>query len=58
MKTELQAVSRETRVMEVSYLLLYPMPRLYHIIPKTVVQSGFDLPSLIAKLEARIGPES
>jgi hypothetical protein len=41
-----------------SYLLLYPMPRLYHIIPKTVVQSGFDLPSLIAKLEERIGPES
>ncbi len=37
------------------YLLIYPMPRMYHIIVKTVADSGFDQGALEAELERRIG---
>ncbi len=38
-----------------NYLLIYPMPRLFHIIPKTVADSGFDLSSLIETLQTKVG---
>jgi hypothetical protein len=41
-----------------SYLLIFPMPRLYHIIPKSVSRSGFDVDGLVEKLIARVGPET
>lgn len=40
------------------YLLIYLMPRLYHILPARVADSGFDLARLCAVLEARVGPEA
>jgi YcxB-like protein len=40
------------------YVLLYLMPRLYHIIPKTVKNLGFDFTSLTKKLESTVGKES
>ena len=40
------------------YLLIYPMPRMYHIIPKSVAESGFELSSLITSLQERIGNET
>lgn len=41
-----------------SYLLIYPMPRLYHIIPKSIIDSGFDISRLIEALQARVGYET
>ena len=40
------------------YVLIYPMPRLYHIVPKTIKESGFDLLALTKMLEARVGNET
>jgi len=40
------------------YVLLYLMPRLYHIIPKTIKGLGFDFVSLTKELEAKVGKES
>jgi hypothetical protein len=39
------------------YLLIYPMPRMYHIIPKSIADSGFELQRLIKLLQERIGNE-
>jgi len=41
-----------------SYLLIYPMPRLYHIIPKSISESGFDLSRLVETLQAKVGHET
>ena len=40
------------------YLLIYPMPRLYHIIPKSIESSGFDISALVAMLQAKVGKET
>lgn len=40
-----------------SYILIYSMPRLYHVVPKTIEDSGFDLLSLIEKLRNNVGTE-
>ena len=40
------------------YILIYPMPRLYHIVPKTIKASGFDLLALTKTLEARVGKKT
>jgi len=40
------------------FLLIYPMPRLFHIIPKSIANSGFDLSSLINILESKVGKEA
>ena len=44
------------------YVLIYPMPRLYHIVlkivPKTIKESGFDLLALTKTLEARVRNET
>lgn len=39
-------------------LLLYPMPRLFHIVPRAVTAQGFDLAALVARLEAEVGEAS
>ncbi|MFC1580289.1 YcxB family protein [Thermodesulfobacteriota bacterium] len=40
------------------YLLIYPMPRLYHIIPKSIVESGFNLSALVETLQSQVGKEA
>ena len=37
------------------YILIFPMPRLYHIIPKRLSQEGFDIDMLVNKLTEKIG---
>ena len=41
-----------------NYLLIYPMPRLYHIVPKAIANSGFNLSSLIEILQSKVGKET
>ncbi|MEM4989888.1 YcxB family protein [Collimonas sp. H4R21] len=38
-----------------NYILIYPMPRLYHIVPKSVVSDGFDVSLLINRLTQHVG---
>lgn len=38
------------------YVLVYPMPRLYYVVPTAVAQQGFDLPALTAALARHVGP--
>ncbi|RSZ37040.1 MULTISPECIES: YcxB family protein [unclassified Variovorax] len=38
------------------FVLIYPMPRLYHIVPKSIASQGFDLQGLLERLEQRVGP--
>lgn len=40
------------------YVLAYPMPRLYYVIPKHIQSQGFDLAGLLAALGERVGKES
>lgn len=40
------------------YVLLYPMPRMFHIVPRSIAAQGFDIDGLIARLEARVGKAS
>lgn len=37
------------------YILIYPMPRLYHIVPKRLSQEGFDIDMLVNKLTENVG---
>jgi len=37
------------------YILIYPMPRLYHIVPKSISSSDFDIQKLIESLNKNIG---
>ena len=41
-----------------SYLLIYPMPRMFYVIPKVIENSGFDLSPLIEALQAKVGKET
>jgi hypothetical protein len=38
-----------------SYILVYPMPRLCHILPKSVASSGFDVSLLVNQLTRHVG---
>ncbi|RTQ36928.1 YcxB family protein [Variovorax gossypii] len=38
------------------FVLIYPMPRLYHIVPKSIASQGFDLQGLTQRLERYVGP--
>lgn len=38
------------------YILLYPMPRLYYIIPRSVADQGFELARLTDLLRRHVGP--
>ena len=37
------------------FLLLYLMPRLYHIVPKSIAQQGFDIALLVNGLNKNVG---
>lgn len=37
------------------YILIYPMPRLYHLLPKSVAAAGFDVAALQAALRRHLG---
>ncbi|WP_339090914.1 YcxB family protein [Variovorax paradoxus] len=38
------------------FVLLYPMPRLFHIVPKALAAQGFDLKGLLERLNRHVGP--
>lgn len=38
-----------------NYILIYPMPRLYHILPKSIASGGFDVALLINRLTEHVG---
>lgn len=40
------------------FVLVYPMPRIFHILPKSVAEQGFDLQGLIERLNQYVGPEA
>lgn len=37
------------------YILIYPMPRIYYILPKSIASSGFDVQLLINRLTQHVG---
>lgn len=37
------------------YVLIYPMPKMYHIVPKSVASQGFDVAALTASLKQHVG---
>ena len=39
------------------FILIYPMPILYYVVPKSVVREGFDIALLIRRLAEHVGPE-
>lgn len=43
---------------DADYVLLYPMPRMFHIVPRSVAAQGLDIDGLISRLEARVGKAS
>ncbi|TCJ11970.1 YcxB family protein [Parasulfuritortus cantonensis] len=40
---------------DADYVLIYPMPRLFHIVPKAVAGQGFDVQALTDRLRAELG---
>jgi YcxB-like protein len=39
------------------FVLIYPMPVLYYIVPKSIGREGFDVPLLVRRLAEQVGPE-
>jgi hypothetical protein len=39
------------------YILIYPMPRLYHIIPKAIGKDGFDIQAVAESLCRNVGKD-
>jgi len=39
------------------FVLVYKMPTLFHLVPKSLVQPGFDVRLLVQRLAERVGPE-
>lgn len=39
------------------FVLIYPMPILYYIVPKSIQREGFEVPLLIQRLTDHVGPE-
>ena len=39
------------------FVLLYLMPRLFHVLPKSVAAQGFDVAALVERLNQHVGPE-
>jgi hypothetical protein len=39
------------------FILIYGMPVLYYIVPKSIERDGFDIPLLVQRLAERVGPE-
>ncbi|MDH6165907.1 hypothetical protein M2282_001048 [Variovorax boronicumulans] len=40
------------------FVLMYLMPRLFHVLPKSVASQGFDVPALVEQLNRHVGPET
>lgn len=40
------------------FVLIFLMPRLFNILPKSVAAQGFDVPALVERLNRRVGPET
>ena len=40
------------------YVLIYPMPKLFYIVPKTVGETGFDIAVLVEALRTNVGKPS
>jgi hypothetical protein len=40
------------------FVLLYLMPRLFHVLPKSVASQGFDVAALVERLNRHVGPEA
>jgi hypothetical protein len=40
---------------DAQFVLIYPMPRLYHIVPKQIASQGFDIELLRSKLTTHLG---
>lgn len=38
------------------FILVYPMPRLFHFVPKSLAQQGFDVEAVAEQLRRRLGP--
>lgn len=39
------------------FILIYRMPVLFHIVPKSIAREGFDLALLVQRLAEHVGPE-
>jgi len=39
------------------FVLIYGMPVLYYIVPKSIAREGFDIPLLVQRLAEHVGPE-
>jgi hypothetical protein len=39
------------------FVLIYPMPILFHLVPKSIAQQGFDIALLVQRLAEHVGPE-
>jgi hypothetical protein len=39
------------------FILVYRMPILFHIVPKSIAREGFDIPLLVQRLAEHVGPE-
>jgi hypothetical protein len=39
------------------FVLIYAMPRLFYLVPKSVAQQGFDISLLVQRLAEQVGPE-
>jgi hypothetical protein len=39
------------------FVLVYTMPRLFYLVPKSLAQQGFDIQALVQRLAERVGPE-
>lgn len=40
------------------YLLMYPMPRIYYLLPKRISATGFDVDELVRALTKHVGAET
>jgi len=39
------------------FIMIYPMPILFYLVPKSIAQQGFDIPLLPQRLAEHVGPE-
>jgi hypothetical protein len=39
------------------FILIYGMPILYYVVPKSIEREGFDIPLLVQRLAEHVGPE-
>jgi hypothetical protein len=39
------------------FVLIYPMPILFYLVPKSIAREGFDIALLVQRLAEHVGPE-